>query len=265
MTRNRTNGLKALIGFCALAISAALQASPAQAQAPIPQKYRDKPYFIELRARSAYNYGHTFLVHGRVGQKITKDDVVGLHPFTESPIPWMVGHIIPVPSETGASDGDYEDEYIIARYRIYLSEAEYKPILAKMREWQGSTPLWHAAVYNCNAFVGSIARYMGLETQLPIVAHLQLPKDYIEGIRDLNGGKDTLTPGELMAAPSNKRQQVAAVAPARTRTAAVAAKPSSKHDRKQAAPAPAPEAATSESDELRQEASALHARVSPSW
>ena len=265
--RKRANGLKALIGFCALAISAALQASPANAQAPIPLKYKDKPYFIELRARSAYNYGHTFLVHGRVGQKITKDDVVGLHPFSESPVPWMVGHIIPVPSETGASDGDYEDEYIIAHYRIYLSEAEYKPILAKMREWQGSTPLWHAAVYNCNAFVGSIARYMGLETQNPVVAHLQLPKDYIEGIRDLNGGKDTLTPGQLIAAaPSSKRQQAAAATPGRTQTAAAAPKrDSNKHERKQAAPAPAPEAEAAASEELRQEASALHARTSPSW
>ena len=212
-------------------------------------------------------------MHGRVGQKVTQDDVIGLHPFTESSVPWMIGHIIPVPSETGASDGDYEDEYIIAHYRIYLSEAEYKSILATMREWQGSTPLWHAAIYNCNAFVGSVARHMGLETQNPVVAHLQMPKDYVEGIRDLNGGKDVLTPGQLMiAAAPNKRQQVAAVAPARARTAAVAPKPvsnkrdSNKQDRKQAAPAAAPEAAASE--ELRQEASAVHARPAydvPSW
>jgi hypothetical protein len=268
--RKSANGLKALIGFCALAISAALQASPANAQAPIPPKYRDKPYFIEFRARSAYNYGHTFLVHGRVGQKITKDDVVGLHPFTESSVPWMIGHIIPVPSETGASDGDYEDEYIIARYRIYLSEAEYKPILATMRDWQGSTPLWHAAIYNCNAFVGSVARHMGLETQNPVVAHLQMPKDYVEGIRDLNGGKDTLTPGQLLpATPAGKHQQVAA-APGRTRTAAVAPKhegnkrDSNKRERTPAA-APAPEAEATASEELRQEASALHARAIPSW
>ena len=133
----------------------------------------------------------------------------------------MIGHIIPVPSETGASDGDYEDEYIIARYRIYLSEAEYKPILATMREWQGSTPLWHAAVYNCNAFVGSVARHMGLETQNPVVAHLQLPKDYVEGIRDLNGAKMCSAPGQpMVAAAPNKHQQVAGVAPARARAAA---------------------------------------------
>jgi hypothetical protein len=140
-----------------------------------------------------------------------------------------------------------------------------------MREWQGSTPLWHAAVYNCNAFVGSVARHMGLETQNPVVAHLQLPKDYVEGIRDLNGGKDVLSPGQpMVAAAPNKHQQVAGVAPARTRAAAAAPKhdgnkpDSNKHDRKQAAPAPAPEAAASD-EELRQEASAVHARTVPSW
>ncbi len=251
-----------------------LQTSPAKAQAPIPPKYRDKPYFIEFRARSAYNYGHTFLVHGRVGQKVTQDDVIGLHPFTQSSVPWMIGHIIPVPSETGASDGDYEDEYIIAHYRIYLSEAEYKSILATMGEWQGSTPLWHAAIYNCNAFVGSVARHMGLETQNPVVAHLQMPKDYVEGIRDLNGGKDVLTPGSADDCRGTEQ------APAGGRGSACPRphgwsprrKPvsnkrdSNKQDRKQAAPAAAPEAAASE--ELRQEASAVHARPAydvPSW
>src|SRR3954451_10942567 len=62
------------------------------------------PYFIEFRSRAAQSYGHTFAVYGRVGQKITADQVVGLHPFTESPIPWMAGHLILVPSETGASE-----------------------------------------------------------------------------------------------------------------------------------------------------------------
>src|ERR1700719_4162126 len=81
-----------------------------------------RPYFIEFRARSAYNYGHAFVVHGRVGEPITKKSVVGLHPAGDSPVPWMIGHIVPVPSETGWSDGDvgYNDIYITAKYRVYL-------------------------------------------------------------------------------------------------------------------------------------------------
>ena len=83
------------------------------------------PYFIEFRARYALSYGHTYAVHGRVGQKITKKDVIGLHPATESSLPWMIGHLTPVISETGASDGDAEEKYVSARYRILLTAAEY--------------------------------------------------------------------------------------------------------------------------------------------
>jgi hypothetical protein len=252
--RKSSNGLKLAslklaIGLCALAISTGLQVSSGHAQSPIPAKYADKPYFVEFRARSAYNYGHTFLVHGRVGQRITKNDVVGLHPATESPIPWMIGHIIPVPSETGASDGDFEDAYIIARYRVYLSEAEYKPVLAKMREWQRSTPLWHAGVYNCNAFVGSVARYMGLQSPNPMAGHLQLPKAFITELKVVNGGRDTLSGSQGTVASASSDRQQAAAAPAaeaspaaRPQTAAAAPK----RDRKPEAAKPA----------LRQEASA---------
>src|SRR5689334_21900910 len=37
-------------------------------------------YFVEFRSRYAVSYGHTYLVHGRVGHKITKKDVIGLGP-----------------------------------------------------------------------------------------------------------------------------------------------------------------------------------------
>src|SRR5262249_30304150 len=103
---------------------------------------QNKPYFIEFRARAAQSYGHTFAVHGRVGQKITASQVVGLHPVSESPIPWMIGHLILVPSETGASDGDTEDEYTIASYRILLTEPEYRRLVAHMKEMQANHPVW---------------------------------------------------------------------------------------------------------------------------
>src|SRR6185369_9173668 len=142
-----------------------------------------KPYFIEFRARAAQSYGHTFAVYGRVGQKITADQVVGLHPFTESPIPWMAGHLILVPSETGASDGDTEDQYIIARYRILLNEQDYRRVVTHMKQMQASSPVWHAVLYNCNAFVADIAKYMGLKT--PFFT-LLMPKEFITQLRELN-------------------------------------------------------------------------------
>jgi hypothetical protein len=147
-----------------------------------------KPYYIEFRARSAQSYGHTFSMYGRLNEHggIATKTVAGLHPFTESELPWMIGHLIMVPSETGASDGDTEDQYLIARFRIALGAAEYKKVTAFIKDLQGRSPVWHAVLYNCNAFVGDIARFMGLDTS---VSPLHLPKDYINGLRDLNMSK----------------------------------------------------------------------------
>jgi hypothetical protein len=171
---------------------------------------KTKSYFIEFRARAAQSYGHTFAVHGRVGQKITADHVIGLHPFTESPIPWMAGHIILVPSETGASDGDTEDQYIIARYRILLTEQEYRRLVAHMKQMQASSPLWHAVLYNCNAFVADIAKYMGLKTPS---STLVMPKDFITQLRELNTGpasrKDQVTAPEARQKPADATQKQA--------------------------------------------------------
>jgi hypothetical protein len=143
-----------------------------------------KPYYIEFRSRSAQSYGHTFSIYGRLnGGKIASKTVAGLHPFTESALPWMVGHLVVVPSETGASDGDTEDQYVTARFRVALSQDEYKKVTGFVKQLQQKSPLWHAVLYNCNAFVGDIARFMGMETP---ASTMLMPADYINGLRDLN-------------------------------------------------------------------------------
>ena len=149
-----------------------------------------RPYYIEFRARAAYNYGHAFVVHAKVGEPLTKRSVVGLHPVGESPASWLIGHVVPVPSETGWSDGDigYNDRYITAKYRIYLTEAEYRVVTAKLREMQASSPIWSAELYNCVAFVGDIAAFLGLQHPF----HWVMPKEYIEGIRAMAGGRQEL-------------------------------------------------------------------------
>jgi hypothetical protein len=144
-----------------------------------------KPYYIEFRSRSAQSYGHTFSIYGRLnGQgKIASKVVAGLHPFTESAVPWMIGHLFLVPSETGASDGDTEDQYVTARFRVALSQAEYAKVTTYIKDLQKKSPVWHAVLYNCNAFVGDIARFMGFETPS---STMLMPADYINGLRDLN-------------------------------------------------------------------------------
>lgn len=147
-----------------------------------------KRYFIEFRARTAQSYGHAYSVYGRLDAqgKIVEGHVAGLHPATESVVPWMVGHLVPVPSETGASDGDREDEYISARYRIELSEPEYRKVVASIKELQASSPLWHAVFYNCNAFIADIARSMGLKTP----PHVLYPELFVNNLRAMNTGAD---------------------------------------------------------------------------
>jgi hypothetical protein len=170
--------------------AAETQRRPAASQRiaqPQPKQKVAKPYFIEFRARNAVSYGHTYAVHGRVGAKITAKDVVGLHPATNSPIPWMVGHLLMVPSETGASDGDVEDQYLLARYRVLLTHAEYQKLLVSIRKLQASSPVWHAVFYNCNRFVADIAQSMGLKT--PSSTQLY-PKDFISELGELNTGKN---------------------------------------------------------------------------
>ena len=74
-----------------------------------------------------------------------------------------------------------------------------------MREMQRSTPMWHALVYNRNAFVGDIARFMGLEAP---VSHWLMPRDYINGIRQASGGRTQLAGNWLASVnPAAARQQ----------------------------------------------------------
>ena len=124
-------------------------------------------------------------MHGRLNAqgKIASRTVSGLHPATESPIPWMVGHVVLVPSDTGASDGDLEDQYVTARFRVVLTEAENAKLMAYIRGLKAKSPVWHAVLYNCNAFVGDIARFMGLETP---ASTMLMPEEYISGLRNMN-------------------------------------------------------------------------------
>src|SRR6202050_48394 len=86
--------------------------------APDNPKYGGR-YFVDFRARSAASYGHAFLWYGRLKQdgKVGAIEVAGLHPATDSVVPYILGHIIPVPSETGKSYGDLDEQYLTASYR----------------------------------------------------------------------------------------------------------------------------------------------------
>lgn len=161
----------------------------------------NKPYYIEFRARNADSYGHTFSIYGQLNAngKIGKFTVAGLHPISESPVPWMIGHLVVVPSETGASDGDTDDQYVLARFHVALSAEEFKKVVGYVKEHQKNSPMWHAVLYNCNAWVGDVAKFMGMDTP---ASSLLMPADYIDSLRKLNMHKTGIigTPVEVASA-----------------------------------------------------------------
>src|SRR5262249_61638316 len=89
-------------------------------------------------------------------------EVAGLHPASDSVIPYILGHVIPVPSETGASYGNLDEHYLTASYRVIMSEAEAKLVIAHIKHIQKSSILWNASVYNVVTFISNITHYMGL-------------------------------------------------------------------------------------------------------
>lgn len=173
------------------------RAAPAVARSMVTARSRTmassqakQQYFIEFRSRYAYTYGHSFVIFGRLASsgKMIDPQVAGLAPKSNDPSIYMLGHVTPVPASTGWTDGDLEDKYMSANWRVMVSEAEYRKVVAKIRRLQASSPLWHAVLYNCNAFVADIARFMGYKTP----GIWLKPQQFITKLRQMNGGPNAI-------------------------------------------------------------------------
>jgi hypothetical protein len=153
-----------------------------------PEKHGTR-YFVEFRSRTALSYGHAYVVYGRLDARGNMIDpqVGAIHPASNSSIPYMIGHFVPVPADHGASDGDLEDQYVSARYQVILSEAEYNRVVAYIKELEASTPVWHAFLYSCTTFVNDVAKFMGLRTPPPNGIY---PEVYINNLRAMNSTGD---------------------------------------------------------------------------
>src|SRR6476646_7796777 len=182
-TRMNTRSVAIVAGIYALAISAGLQIQPASAQdssavtSAKPQSTASKgAYYVDFRARTAASYGHAFVWYGRSGQR--QIEVAGLHPAGDSVIPYILGHVVPVPAETGKSYGDLDEEYLTASYRVYMTEAQGKEVIAYIKHLQATSPVWNAATWNCVAFIQTIASHMGLRVP---GNHLLYPEEWVNG------------------------------------------------------------------------------------
>jgi hypothetical protein len=143
------------------------------------------PYYVDFRARTAATYGHAFVWYGKTSEK--QVEVAGLAPAGDE-VPYILGHLIFVPSETGATYGDLDDQYLTASYRVYLNEADAKKVFAYIKHLQETSPLWNAATANCTLFLGRIATFMGLNAPF----HLLYPEEYVNQLREMNGGRKTV-------------------------------------------------------------------------
>ncbi len=141
------------------------------------------PYYIEFRSRFSWDYGHTYIVHGKVGETPTHASVAGLSPVGDDSTSWVIGHYVPVPAETGWTDGDLEDKYVTSRYRVLMSKEQYDRIMTYVRGLQARSHVWSAELYNCNAFVADIAKEMGMKVPASTLIY---PKIFINHLRMMN-------------------------------------------------------------------------------
>jgi hypothetical protein len=143
------------------------------------------PYYVDFRARTAASWGHVFVWYGKTSERAV--EVAGLTPKGDT-LSYMLGYITWVPSETGASYGDLDPEYLTAHYKVYLSEADAKKVFAYIKQLQANSPVWSAEISNCTSFIGSIAEFMGLKTP----NRWTRPEEYVNSLKAMNGGVQTV-------------------------------------------------------------------------
>ena len=140
------------------------------------------PYYVDFRARTAASWGHAFVWYGKTSERAV--DVAGLTPAGDV-FEYMLGYVTWVPSETGASYGDLDPQYLTANYRVYLNEQDAKKVFAYIKKLQANSPVWSAEVSNCTAFIGEIADFMGLKVPVRWLR----PEEYVNKLKEMNGGR----------------------------------------------------------------------------
>ena len=143
------------------------------------------PYYVDFRARTAASWGHAFVWYGKTSERAV--EVAGLTPKGDV-AEYVLGYFTWVPSETGASYGDLDPDYLTAHYKVYLNEADAKRVFAYIKHLKDSSPVWNAETTNCTSFIGDIASFMGLKTPPRWIR----PENYVNELKSLNGGKQVV-------------------------------------------------------------------------
>ena len=200
--------------------------SPVSAAAPVAA-YSNKysplhHFFVEFRARNAASYGHVYVMYGEANARheVIRSEIAGLGPAGDrrdclncSVYNWTLGHLIPVPGEIGATDGDLEEQYVLTRYRIWIDAAQYKRLVAYIKTRKADKTQWHAMFNNCVMFGRDVAAALNLNVppffdfSRGIVPN---PKTAVEALRDANGGEKDQAP--LKDAPGTLAVEIASKA-----------------------------------------------------
>ena len=156
-------------------------------------------YFVEFRARNAASYGHMYVMFGEVNERheIIKSEIAGFFPAGDergcencSVYYWTIGHLVPVPSEIGASDGDLEEQYVLTRFRVWLDAQQYRGLIAYINKRKANKGLWNALFANCVTFGRDVASFLNVKMP-PLVAMapsvMMYPKDLVDSMRETNG------------------------------------------------------------------------------
>ena len=180
-------------------------------------------YFVEFRARNAASYGHLYVLYGEVNarQEIISSHIDGFFPAGDarncencSVYNWMIGHVIFVPSEYGASDGDLEEKYVLARFRVWLSPDQYKKLVAYIEKKKANKLLWNALWNNCVDFGRDVAETLNLKVPFFVWT---TPEDFVTSLRKANGVDSPQTPLKdapgSAAAPTNSAAKTPAQKP----------------------------------------------------
>jgi hypothetical protein len=173
-------------------------------------------FFVEFRARNAASYGHMYVMYGEANalHEVIRSEIAGLVPSGDSRdcancsvYNWTLGHVIPVTGEIGASDGDLEEQYVLARYRIWIDAAEYKRLVAYIKQRKAASVPWHALLNNCVSFGRDVAAFLNLNVP-PLFSEgiVPYPKTVVEALRKANGGEKDR--GPLKDAPGSLPVQI---------------------------------------------------------
>jgi hypothetical protein len=153
-------------------------------------------YFVEFRARNAASYGHVYVMYGEVNARheIIKSEIAGLFPAGDtrgcancSIYNWTIGHVLPVPSEIGASDGDLEEQYVLARFRLWVDAEQYKRLSAYIEERKADKGPWNALFANCVSFGRDVANVLNLNIPPKVAMGFVYPQGFVEALREANG------------------------------------------------------------------------------